>query len=240
MPEYHGVSYCDAVRQAGEGRALRIVPGSLHVCHWAPVVLGLKAPEGAFEEHLSPTLPHPTAGLLLAPLSRFLEPAPPGHPDLGDPDVVIVRTTPDVLRQMIAQARQLGQSGDVPLLWQGHRGRMEWSVVPLFAGGRLTWHHRRVVQVNHLLAALARSARWRAFTYRLFRSRLATAAYEALISRTLADMSVCRNSTVIPLGSGQVNVSYFCSGGISWGLNNPDHLTSGWPWPIFRGLTPHA
>jgi len=50
-------------------------------------------------------------------------------------------------------------------------------------------------------------------------------------TRTLADMSVCRNSTVVPLLVGRVNVSFFCTGGITWGRNDPDHLTSGWPWP---------
>ena len=56
-----------------------------------------------------------------------------------------------------------------------------------------------------------------------------------VISRAMADMSVCRNSTVIPLLSGQVNVSFFCTGGITWGRNHPQYLTSGWPWPAFGG-----
>jgi hypothetical protein len=88
--------------------------------------------------------------------------------------------------------------------------------------------------VNRGLAALAGSQRWQDLTHRLFRSRLVTAGFEALISRTLADMSVCRNSTVIPLLSGQVNVSFFCTGGITWGRNHPQYLTSGWPWPLFQ------
>jgi hypothetical protein len=49
-------------------------------------------------------------------------------------------------------------------------------------------------------------------------------------------MSVCRNSTVIPLLTGRVNVSFFCSGGITWGRNQPDHLTSGWPWAVYAAL----
>jgi hypothetical protein len=81
-----------------------------------------------------------------------------------------------------------------------------------------------------MLAVLARSRRWRAFTYWLFRSHLVTAGFDAVISRTLADMSVCRNSTAIPLLSGRTNLSFFCTGGITWGRNRPDEITSGWPW----------
>lgn len=216
---FSGVSYCQAVRLAGEGEALRVMPGSIEVCQWAPVVLGLKSPEGSFEEHLAPRLTFPTPGLLLAPVERFP----------GEPDVVLLRTTRQVLDSLVGAAGR-------DWLWQGHGGRVERSVAPLFAGGRFTLQYRAIGQANALLAALARSKRWQAATHRLFRSRLVTAAYDAIISRTLADMSVCRNSTVVPLCSGQVNVSFFCSGGITWGLNDPNHLTSGWPWPVFRKL----
>jgi hypothetical protein len=88
--------------------------------------------------------------------------------------------------------------------------------------------------VNRILGGLARSERWQAFTCWLFQSRWVTARFDALISRTLADMSICRNSTVIPLLTGQANQSFFCTGGITWGRNRPEHLTSGWPWPLFQ------
>jgi hypothetical protein len=61
-----------------------------------------------------------------------------------------------------------------------------------------------------------------------------------VISRTLSDMSICRNSTAIPLLTGRANVSFFCSGGITWGRNSPDHLTSGWPWHLYRRLGDQA
>lgn len=216
---FTGVSYCQAVGRAGAGEALRVVPGSLEVCRWAPVVLGLKPPEGSFEEHLAPRLEYPTLGLLLAPLEGFP----------GEPDVVLLRTTRQALDSMIRTAGR-------DRLWQGHGGKVEWSVVPLFSGGRFTLHHRAIRQANAVLATLARSERWQAATHWLFRSRLVTAAYDAVISRTLADMSICRNSTVIPLQSGCINISFFCSGAITWGMNDPDHLTSGWPWALFQKL----
>jgi len=222
VPVFAGVSYCQAVRQAGEGQALRVLPGSIEVCQWAPIVLGLRPPEGHFEQHLAPRLEYPTPGLLLAPLDQFAA-------WQGEPEVVLLRTTRQALDSLI---RMVGRDQ----VWQGHGGRLEWSATPLFSGGRFTFHYRAVQHTNEALAFLARSRRWQAVTHWLFRSRLITASYDALISRTLADMSICRNSTVIPWQTGQVNVSFFCTGGITWGLNNPDHMTSGWPWTVFQRL----
>lgn len=220
IPVYHGISYCDAVRRAGDGKALQVLPGSIEVCSWAPVVLGLKQPEGRFEEGLTPRLAFSVTGLLLAPLDSFP----------GEPDVVLVRTTPEVLRSM---AQRLGREG----LWAGHQGRLERSALPYLLDGTATSRRGLVRTVNRLLATLARSGRWQAFTHHLFRSRLVTAGFDAVISRTLADMSVCRNSTAIPLLTGRANISFYCTGGITWGCNQPDHLTSGWPWPLFQQAT---
>jgi len=219
VPVFAGVSYCQAVRKAGEGQVLRVLPGSIQVCQWAPIVLGLRPPVSRFEQHLSPRLKHPVAGLLLAPLDRFPK----------EPEIVLLRATRQVLDALI---RTVGRDP----LWVGHGGRLAYSVVPLFSGGRFTLRYRVVQDTNAVLALLARSGWWQAATHWLFRSRWITAGYDALISRTLADMSMCRNSTVIPWQTGQVNISFFCSGGITWGLNNPSHLTSGWPWAVFQEL----
>ena len=91
IPVYRGVSYCDAVRRAGEGETLQVLPGSLQVCGWAPVVLGLKEPDGRFEEGLEPRLAFPSGGLLLAPLDRFP----------GEPDLVLLRGAPELLGEMV-------------------------------------------------------------------------------------------------------------------------------------------
>jgi len=215
VPVYHGISYCDAVREAGAGEVLRVLPGSIAVCGWAPVVLGLKEPQSRFEQGLAPRLAFPVAGLLLAPLDRFP----------GEPDVAIVRARPEVLRAM---AQRLGREE----LWDGHQGRLDRSAIPSLFEGAATSRRGLVRGVNRLLATLARSGGWQAFTHRLFRSRLVTAGFDAVISRTLADMSVCRNSTAIPLLTGRANISFYCTGGITWGGNHPQHLTSGWPWPL--------
>jgi len=231
IPVYRGVSYCDAVRRAGEGETLRVLPGSLQVCGWAPVVLGLKEPSGRFEEGLDPRLAFPSGGLLLAPLDRFP----------GEPDVVLVRGTPALLREMVV-AIGPGQ------LWDGHGRRLDRSALFLFdtapnttVQGRAGWQPNStawrssvITATNRVLATLARSHRWQTLTRWLFRFRPVTIGFDALISRLMADMSVCRNSTAIPLLTGRANLSFFCTGGITWGRNRPDHLTSGWPWHLYQ------
>ena len=92
VPPFAGISYCDAVRQAGEGKMLRVLPGSIGVCHWAPVVLGHKEPGDGFEAGLEPRLEAPAEGLLLAPLDQFP----------GEPEVVIVRTGREQLVKLMA------------------------------------------------------------------------------------------------------------------------------------------
>jgi uncharacterized protein (DUF169 family) len=224
VPVYRGVAYCDAVTRAGNGEALRVLPGSIETCRWAPVVLGLKEPGGRFERRLAPRLPFPTAGLLLAPLERFRVLAP------GEPEVVIVRGAPELLGRM---AERAGEAG----LWAGHEDSLARSALPLLAGGRVTLAPLRrglIGAVNQALAPLACFGPFQALTRWLFRSEWVTASFDLLISHTLADMSVCRNSTVVPLLTGRANLSFFCTGGITWGANDPGYLTSGWPWHEFE------
>ncbi len=217
VPLYEGVSFCDAVRRAGEGELLRVLPSSIQVCRWSPVVLGLKPPQDRFERSLAPRIPHPVFGYLLGP--------PGGFPAI--PEVVIVRGEVGAIRRMLAAAGP----EDV---WDGHARRLDRSALAALTAEEASLRRRAIDVVNRVLAPLSRWKRWQAFTRYLFRSGWVTARFDALISRTLADMSICRNSTVIPLLTGRVNASFFCTGGITWGRNRPDHLTSGWPWPIYR------
>jgi hypothetical protein len=219
VPVYQGVSYCDAVRRAARGETLRVLPGSIQVCRWAPVVLGLKEPQGRFEERLSPRLAFPVAGLLLASRDRFP----------GEPEVLVMRAEVGTVWEMLKGAGK-------ERLWDGHGGRLDRSAIPLLAAdGRTALRHPLIGAVNRVLASLARFAPWQAWTRWLFRSDLVSAGFDAIISRALADMSICRNSTVIPLLTGRVNVSFFCTGGITWGHNDPHHLTSGWPHQLTTG-----
>jgi hypothetical protein len=200
-----------------------VLPGSIKVCGWAPVVLGLKAPEGRFEESLAPRLEHPVAALLLAPLVNFP----------GEPDVVVARESREVLAHRVARAGS-------EHLWQGHGGRLDRSALATFASRRFSPRRALIDTVNGALALLARSQRWQALTRRLFRNRRMTIAFEILILRALANMSVCRNSSAIPLLTGRANVSFFCTGGITWGRNRANHLTSGWPNELWVGGNPEG
>jgi uncharacterized protein (DUF169 family) len=214
---YQGVSYCDAVRRAGEGDMLHVLPGSIQVCQWSPVVLGFQEAKGCFEQGLAPRLDFPVAGLLLAPLDRFP----------GEPDVVLVRASAHMLHEM---AKVAGQEW----LWEDNSRRLDRSASRLLGEQQPDMRQRLITAANRPLAALARYTAWRRLTHWLFRCRAITVGWEAVISRTMADMSMCRNSTVIPLLTGRANVSFFCSGGITWGRNRADHLTSGWPWDIYQ------
>ena len=209
VPLYRGVSYCDAVRRARAGERLRILPGSIEICQWAPVVLGLTEPRSRFEIDLQPRLEFPTVGFLLAPLDSFP----------GVPEVVLFSAAPDQLRGAVENAA----------LWEGHEDRMDLSALPALLDRRANVRRGLISAVNRVLASLARLSPWQALTRQLFRSQLLTAGFDAVISRLLADMSVCRNSTVVPMLTGCVNVSFFCTGGITWGRNRADHLVSGWP-----------
>ncbi len=68
------------------------------------------------------------------------------------------------------------------------------------------------------------------------KTQVLTSALELLLKRTVADMSMCRNSTVIPLMEDAGNVSFFCVGGISWGGNLPANMTSGFPYKLIEGV----
>jgi hypothetical protein len=217
IPVYQGVSYCDAVRLAGEGQILRVLPSSIQVCQWSPIVLGLKEPQRPFELRLSPKLPFPVPGLLIGPISNFP----------GQPEVVIIRADFFTLKDLV---EGVGKEA----LWKAHGNRLEISANQLLDGE--TAQARFITLVNKVLSKLAPFKSWQSLTRTLFRSYLVTAGFEAIIYKTTADMSICRNSTVVPILTKQVNISFFCPGGITWGRNNPSHMTSGWPWEVFANL----
>jgi hypothetical protein len=55
----------------------------------------------------------------------------------------------------------------------------------------------------------------------------------------MANMSMCRNSFVIPLRENRANISYFCTGGVAWGKNDSRNMTSGFPRHLFVKLDAH-
>lgn len=214
---YHGVSYCDAVRLATFGEKLLVIPGSIEVCKWSPVALGLKKPEGEFEESIEPRMEE-TKGYFIAQLRSFTEDK--------QPEVVIIRARPKELRSIF---RDRGGKGFI----DEYREDMDISALGVLEG-RLGFRGFSSILSNRIASALTSWKRFDDFTRKAFSSERVTRLFDEVISRYFADMSVCRNSTAIPLLKGAGNASFFCVGGASWGKNKAGFMTSGLPYEIFK------
>jgi uncharacterized protein (DUF169 family) len=220
--EYRGVSYCDAVRRATAGEEVLVRSGSIEVCRWSPVIMGLKEPESDFEKSLEPHLESPVAGVYVAPLSRFREGV--------EPDVVIVRGRPAQLKKFAAD---MGQGA----LQNRYRGRIGWSALGVGVGEKgLSWRVMLVHALNYSLSVLKRSRRFDELTRKLFRKESVSQAFEKAGKNAVADMSMCRNSTVLPYVEDAGNISFFCTGGVTWGGNSPANMTAGFPYRLIKPL----
>ncbi len=213
VEEFRGVSFCEAVSRARE-KPLVVMADSIEVCKWSPAVLGLKAAEGDFERSLTPRLSPSTKALFLGPPGSF-------HPGLR-PLVFILQGPAEALRGFL---RGLGKD-DWAVEWAG---QIDKSALGLELGGLPSWKLAAVSRVNRALASLMPHPLWQRFTRAAFRSRALSRALEAAIKPFVASMSVCRNSTVIPLLTSKANLSFFCAGGITWGGNPAGHMTCGIP-----------
>ncbi len=217
---FEGASFCQAVSRAAEG-GLLVRAGSIGVCRWSPVVLGLKEVDGSFEARLEPRHPA-TWGIALAPLPVFEE--------AGEaPDVVILRDTAGHLKGKLAE---LGAERCA----MQYSGLMDRSALAVMEGGSGGWKARVIGVVNPTLAWLNRVPGWKKTTELVFRSKTVSDLFDRLIRLCMADMSICRNSTVIPAITGKANLSHFCTGGVAWGDNLPEHMTCGIPWELYARL----
>ncbi len=217
---YHGISFCDAVRRSTLGEPMLLLPGSINTCRWSPAVLGLKEPETGFEKGLSPRLPAGHPGLLVSRLSEW--------PLQGrNPDVVIIRTGRDEFAKLISIVP--------PSRLFGHGEGVDKTAVPLLSGNR-SFRAGLIRLFNRGLDIMGRSSLWHEFTVWAFRREWTSRALNFVLDRSMANMSMCRNSTVIPYLTGRMNVSHFCTGGISWGKNSPHLLTGGLPYDLYKEL----
>jgi uncharacterized protein (DUF169 family) len=215
---FRGVSYCEAVRRVTRSGEVLVTPESIDVCKWAPVVLGLKRPESSFEKGIWPRMDRPVAGYYIAPLAGFRWGV--------QPDVVILRGSPEQLREIT------GAIGEQALVsrYRGEIGKTALGV------GESRWSLKVKIThtVNRILAWLRRWKSWDRLTRFAFRSERLSSAMERLIRNNMGDMSICRNSTVIPYLEDGANISFFCTGGIAWGANQPSHLTAGFPFEMYE------
>ncbi len=215
---FGGTSYCQAVSQAGE-QGLLVRTSSIGTCRWSPVVLWLKQPDGSFEKRLEPSR-QATWGIALATLPGFAQAG-------AEPDVVILRDKAGNLRTLL---EGLGRY-NCAIQYAGQMGK---SALGILQGDRGGWKARLIEVVNPTLAMLNKVPGWGKATELLFRSTLASDLFDRLIAACMADMSVCRNSTVIPAITGKANISHFCTGGVTWGANRPEHMTCGIPYELYR------
>jgi len=209
---FDGASWCDAVRLATFGEELVVAPGSISTCKWSPIVLGLKEPENPFEESLEPRIAEPVAGWYVAPIARF-----------GDrrPDVLIVRGRPGQLRDL---AGRLG-AGALQTTYEGQIGRSSQGVGERGLSARVMLSRAS----NRALAVLKRWKRFDQATRIAFKDYRVTGLFERIAKNAVADMSMCRNSVVLPYVEDAGNISFFCVGGVTWGGNSPSNMTSGYP-----------
>jgi uncharacterized protein (DUF169 family) len=82
---------------------------------------------------------------------------------------------------------------------------------------------------NSVLAVLKRWKKFDEATRIAFKDYRVTGLFEKVAKNAVADMSMCRNSTVLPYVEDAGNISFFCTGGVSWGGNSPSNMTSGFP-----------
>jgi len=214
---YSGPAYCDAVSRASRGEKLLITGRSIKNCRWAPAVLGLKEPENKFERGLTPHL-EALEAVCAFPLGCEKK-------DF-QPDLVIFRERPALIKELFeelgkgrldgAYARQLDKSALAAIDRNSPGAR---------AGAVNTF--------NRLLCTLKEYRWFRRSSELALKSPAACYLFDKISTLFLVDMSVCRNSTVIPALEGRGNCSYFCSGGIFWGGNDPAYMTAGLPYEMF-------
>jgi len=218
---YRGPSFCDAISRASRGEALLITPASIEKCLWAPAILGLQEPESAFERSLSPRF-NSVKAIMAAPLS-FFEKAN------CCPEVVIIREK----RQLVEKILKELEAGELAL---NYLSQTDKSALALIAGNRDGFRKLTITGLNRLVEKLKERRQLKRLGEYFLSKPSICYLFDKLISLFLADMSICRNSTVVPALTGKANCSYFCSGAVFWGENSPDNFTTGIPYPVFCKL----
>lgn len=218
---YSGPAYCDAVSRASRGEKLFITAGSIYRCRWAPAVLGLKEPENSFEKGLVPSLEAMKA-IYVFPLGQ-------GDEEIITPDLVIIRDGPGMIKRIFEELADSRLAG-----FCAHR--FDMSALAIINSEKAGLRASAVKSFNRLVYRLKNYRWFKKTAEKALDYPAASWLFDKIIALLLVDMSVCRNSTVIPALDGGANCSYFCSGAIFWGGNDPAHLTAGIPYQLFCRL----
>ncbi len=219
---YCGPAYCDAVGRASRGEKLLITAASINSCRWAPVVLGFKKAKNSFEKGLAPHFENMEA-IYAFPLGQKNE-------EDFKPDLVIVRNSTGLIATMFEELA--GGRLEGPYAY-----RFDMSALAAVEREKVVLRAGAVKFFNSLIYRL-KGRRWFRKTADIaLKSPAACYLFDKFIARFLADMSVCRNSTVIPVLKERANCSYFCSGAIFWGGNDPASMTAGIPYDYYCRLS---
>jgi len=222
ITRFKGISYCQAVFGATFGMELLVVPESIQICQWVPIVMGFKEAENEFERSITGHLPYPTAGIYIAPLFLFRNDV--------TPDAVLIRTDPDNYWEIIDH---LGWDSFIDPKGRG----LDMTGLETFKKSPPTGFSRWAVKnINRMLDILNNFMLWEIFTRIAFRSTFVTKIFDKFITKYMANMSMCRNSSVMPFQTKKANISYFCTGGVAWGKNDSRHMTSGFPYDTYLRL----
>ncbi len=219
---YSGPAYCDAVSRASRGEKLLITAASINRCRWAPVVLGFKKVENSFERGLDPRFENMEA-IYAFPLGQKNE-------EDFQPDLVIVRDSPGLIAAIFEELAYSRLKGP-------YAQRFEMSALAAIDGKKVVLRTGAVKFFNRLIYRLKGRHWFRKTADMALKSPAACYLFDKFIARFLADMSVCRNSTVIPALKERANCSYFCSGAIFWGGNDPCFMTAGIPYDYYCRLS---
>jgi uncharacterized protein (DUF169 family) len=226
------ISFCDGVRRLREEEikgGLLITPNSIQTCKWAPVVLGFKRKENFFEQSIEPHLKYPTKGVFIFNMDEDKNNIPRFEKNNPNkmPDSVIVRTTPNKIATIIKLVGKENFALD-------YADKLERSALSLFLKNPNSLKVNLTRIVNKTLTQLNLVPGWRKLTVLLFKSQSITLLFDMIIKSMLADMSMCRNSSVIPYKTQKGNVSFFCTGGVAWGNNSQENMTMGFPIDLYR------
>lgn len=259
--KYTGVSFCDAVRLASDGACFLLTKDSIEVCKWAPVVLGFAEPNPRYDLKVGINLLPFTSAIIMAPVDQYNRDYPPdvvlvrtgpeemkniaqglgwehmatGIADQSDQGITCCTVKSGTgLKSDDQKEPVIGEAGTAKGKKQKYR--VDRSALSVIKSEKNPFSLKRLILINKLLALLSKQKAWVDFTKWLFNRQWTTYVFDLFLDQYLANMSMCRNSTVIPYLTGKANISYFCTGGIAWGLNKPYHLTCGLPFSLYQML----
>jgi hypothetical protein len=258
---YKGISFCDAVRQASDGACFLLTKDSIEVCKWVPVVFGFAEPDPKYDLKVGINLLPFTSSILIAPVDKYNKNYPPDVVLVRSFPEEMKKIAHGLgwenMATSIADQKDQGitccsvnhgtnQKADVKIesdtnnVSTASRKKQKYhidrSALSVLRAEKDPLSLKRLVIINKLLAVLSKQKAWVDFTKWLFNKQWTTYVFDLFLDQYLANMSMCRNSTVIPYLTNKVNISYFCTGGIAWGLNNPSHMTCGLPFSLYKKL----